>query len=194
MRRKSLLEALKIDGADLGMTVLIYAVGVLAMALSVIAYQFKHRVTIIVVNFSGQACWVVYFLLQSDFTSAVSCAITVAVMAVYSMKDKWQWVSHWLVAITFTALAVGFSLWTFATWIDIFPLLAGVFAVIASSRSNEKRLRQFSSIWCALWLMNSILKMYPVALVNDILCTGSTVVSLVRYRDENGNKIEETVE
>ena len=180
-----MLEALKIDGADLGMTVLIYAVGVLAMVLSVIAYQFKHRVTIIVVNFSGQACWVVYFLLQSDFTSAVSCAITVAVMAVYSMKDKWQWVSHWLVAITFTALAVGFSLWTFATWIDIFPLLAGVFAVIASSRSNEKRLRQFSSVWCALWLMNSILKMYPVALVNDVLCTGSTVVSLIRYRGEN---------
>ena len=75
-----MLDFLRIDGASVGLTVAIYAVGIMAMLLSVIAYQFKYRVTIIVVNFSGQACWVLYFLLQSDFTSAVSCAITVAVM------------------------------------------------------------------------------------------------------------------
>lgn len=172
-----------------GLTVSIYAVGILAMALSVIAYQFKHRVTIIVVNFSGQACWVVYFLLQSDFTSAISCALTVVVMAVYSMKGKWKWVSSKLCAAAFLIAMVGFSLMTFAGWRDIFPLLAGVFAVIASSRSNEKQLRQFSAIWCALWLVNSILKMYPVALVNDVLCTGSTIVSLIRYRDKEGERV-----
>ena len=184
-------DVFKIDGAGIGMTVLIYAVGILAMVLSVIAYQFKYRVTIIVVNFLGQACWVIYFLLQSDFASAVSCAITVAVMMTYSMKDKWEWVSRRIVALSFGAAAVGFALWTFAGWMDIFPLLAGVFAVIANSRSSEKRLRQFSFIWCALWLMNSILKVYPVALINDILCTGSTVVSLIRYKNADSENIKE---
>lgn len=188
-----MLEFLRIDGASVGLTVSIYAVGILAMLLSVIAYQFKYRVTIIVVNFSGQACWVLYFLLQRDFTSAVSCAITVAVMVAYSMKDKWRWVSNKLCHITFTVLVVGFSVLTFATWIDVFPLLAGVFAVIANSRTSEKRLRQFSFIWCALWLVNSILKMYPVALVNDVLCTGSTLVSLIRYR-ERDNVVSKTLE
>lgn len=185
-----MLGVLKALGAEVGLTVLIYAVGVMAMLLSVLAYQFKYRVTIIVVNFCGQACWVLYFLLQSDFTSAVSCALTVMVMMVYSMKDKWAWVSHKLCPITFTAFVVGFSIITFATWMDIFPLLAGVFAVIANSRTTERRLRQFSAIWCALWLMNSILKMYPVALVNDILCTGSTIVSLIRYRNEGVSEAE----
>ena len=179
-----MLDILRIDGASVGLTVAIYAAGIMAMLLSVIAYQFKYRVTIIVVNFSGQACWVLYFLLQSDFTSAVSCAITVAVMVAYSMKDKWRWVSSPLCPIIFTASVVGFSLVTFATWIDIVPLLAGVFAVIANSRSSEKRLRQFSAIWCALWLVNSILKAYPVAFVNDVLCTASAVASLIRYRDQ----------
>ena len=183
-----MLEFLRIDGAGVWLTVLIYNVGILAMTLSVIAYQFKRRVTIIVVNFCGQACWVLYFLLQSDFTSAVSCALTVMVMVAYSMKDKWAWVSHKACPITFTVLVVGFSVATFATWIDIFPLLAGVFAVIANSRASEKRLRQFSAIWCALWLLNSILKMYPVALVNDVLCTGSTIVSLIRYRNSDGGE------
>lgn len=184
-----MINSLSILTEGIGYTVLIYAVGILAMALSVIAYQFKHRVTIIVVNFSGQACWVVYFLLQSDFTSAVSCAITVLVMATYSMKGRKKWVSSPITAIVFLASTVGFSIITFAGWKDIFPLLAGVFAVIANSRSDEKRLRQFSSIWCVLWLVNSIVKLYPVALVNDVLCTGSTIVSLIRYRDKEGERV-----
>ena len=51
-----MLGALSSFMGGIGFTVLIYAVGILAMVLSVIAYQFKYRVTIIVVNFSGQAC------------------------------------------------------------------------------------------------------------------------------------------
>ena len=178
-----MLDVLRIDGASNELTVLIYAVGILAMVLSVIAYQFKYRVTIIVVNFSGQACWVIYFLLQSDFTSAVSCALTVIVMAIYSMKGKWTWVSSRICFATFMVAMISFSLVTFAGWKDIFPLLAGVFAVIANSRSDERSLRFFSAIWCALWLMNSILKVYPVAFVNDVLCTSSSVISIFRYRE-----------
>ena len=183
-----MFNLLSVTAHNIGLTILIYAVGIIAMVLSTVAYQFKYRVTIIVVNFSGQACWVLYFLLQSDFTSAISCALTVAVMVAYSMKDRWRWVSGRACPIVFTVLVVGFSILTFATWIDVFPLLAGVFAVIANSRTSEKRLRQFSAIWCALWLMNSILKMYPVALINDILCTGSTIVSLIRYRQTKRQK------
>ena len=183
MEITDLLDVLRIDGASTELTVLIYAVGILAMVLSVIAYQFKYRVTIIVVNFSGQACWVIYFLLQSDFTSAVSCALTVIVMAIYSMKGKWTWTSSRICFVTFMVAMISFSLVTFAGWKDIFPLLAGVFAVIANSRSDERSLRAYSAIWCALWLMNSILKVYPVAFVNDVLCTSSSVISIFRYRE-----------
>ena len=190
-----MLDALRIDGASTELTVLIYAVGILAMVLSVIAYQFKYRVTIIVVNFSGQACWVIYFLLQSDFTSAVSCALTVIVMAIYSMKGKWTWVSSKICFVTFMVAMISFSLVTFAGWKDIFPLLAGVFAVIANSRSDERSLRFFSAIWCALWLMNSILKVYPVAFVNDVLCTSSSIISIFRYRETKPSTEEtQTVE
>ena len=191
MEITDLLDALRIDGASTELTVLIYAVGILAMVLSVIAYQFKYRVTIIVVNFSGQACWVIYFLLQSDFTSAVSCALTVIVMAIYSMKGKWTWVSSKICFVTFMVAMISFSLVTFAGWKDIFPLLAGVFAVIANSRSDERSLRFYSAIWCALWLMNSILKVYPVAFVNDVLCTSSSIISIFRY-SETKPSTEET--
>lgn len=168
--------------------VLVYGVGLIAMALSIAAFQFKRRVTIILGNFLGQTCWVVHFLLQGDLTSAIACALSALMLAVFSKKGTWKWVSNHATVVVFILLLSGFSLLSFAGWTDIFPLLAGVFAVIANSRATEKRLRQFSILWCLFWLLNSSFKMYPVAFANDFLCTVSTVVALVRYRDRNAKE------
>ena len=165
-----------------------YGVGLIAMALSVIAFQFKRRVTIILSNFLGQTSWVVYFLLQGDLTSAIACALSAAMLAVFAKKDRWKWAVSPLTVGFFLVLISGFSLMSFEGWSDIFPLLAGAFAVIANSRSTEKRLRQFSLLWCLFWLLNSAFKMYPVAFVNDFLCTVSTVVALIRYREKSTAK------
>lgn len=164
--------------------VLVYGVGILAMAFSVAAFQFRRRVTIIVFNFLGQSTWIAYFLLQGDVASAISCGLCAVMLAIYTQKGKWRWVASPIVLIGFVAILSGFSLLSFKTWSDVFPLAAGVFAVIANSRTSEKRLRQFSVGWCLSWLLNSAFKFYPVAFCNDLFCTVSTIVALIRYREK----------
>ena len=176
--------------SGIGYSVLLWGVGILAMVLSVIAFQFKHRVTIVVFNFLGQSCWVLYFLLQSDFASAVSCGLCAVMLALFSQKDRWKWATGKVSVILFSVIICGFSLLAFASWMDIFPLLAGFFCVIANSRSTEKRLRQFSALWCLSWLINSAIKVYPVAFANDLLCTVSTIVALIRYREKKSSAEE----
>ena len=175
-----------VDGwsATLGIfyDILVYGIGIIAMVLSIVAFQFKKRVTIVLCNFLGQTSWVLYFLLQGDVTSAIACALSAVMLAVFTKQGRWKWVSSPFCMIFFIVLICGFSALSFAVWSDIFPLLAGVFAVVANSRSNEKRLRQFSLLWCGFWLLNSTFKMYPVAFANDFFCTVSTIVALVRYR------------
>ena len=178
------LLALSLIGGSLGYTALVYGVGLLAMLLSVIAFQFRHRVTIILFNLFGQLCWVLYFLMQSDHTSAIACLLSAVMLAVFSMKDRWSWTTGAPSVVLFTALVCGFSLLSFSSWLDIFPLLAGLFCVLANSRSTEKRLRQLSLFWCAFWLLNSILRFYPVALLNDLFCTASAAHSLYRFREK----------
>ena len=169
-----------------GYYILVYGVGVLAMALSVIAYQFRRRIAIIFSNFLGQACWTAYFLLQGDATSALVCFLCVIMLALFAKREQWRWTtSYWSIGF-FIALFSALSILTFAEWSDVFPLLAGIFAVIANSRATEKRLRQFSVLWCLFWLLNSAFKVYPVALCNDLFCTISTIVSLIRYRKTDG--------
>ena len=179
--------------ANLGIfyDILVYGIGMIAMTLSVISFQFKHRITIILCNFFGQTSWVVYFLLQGDLTSAIACALSAIMLAAFAKRDRWNWVKSPFCILFFVVLISGFSALSFAVWSDVFPLLAGVFAVIANSRSNEKQLRRFSVLWCAFWLLNSICKMYPVAFANDLFCTISTIVSLVRYREKSNRAKQE---
>jgi hypothetical protein len=49
-----------------GYYILVYGIGLIAMLLSIIAFQFKKRITIILSSFLGQTCWVLHFLLQGD--------------------------------------------------------------------------------------------------------------------------------
>ena len=167
--------------------VLVYGVGVLAMAFCISAYQFRKRATIIIFNCFGQIFWVMHFVFQGDLTSAIACALSAAMLAVFSKKSVWKWVASPITIVASILILSGFSLVTFKVWYDVFPMLAGVFAVIANSRTSEKRLRQFSIFWCLCWVMNSVLKGYPVALANDLLCTASAIISLVRYRNKAHN-------
>ena len=83
---------------------------------------------------------------------------------------------------------------------NIYSCKFGVFSVVIQGLLGRisafggpfRGLRRFSLVWCLSWLLNSAFKMYPVAFVNDLLCTISTVVALVRYRDK-GNKTDKNV-
>jgi hypothetical protein len=66
----------------------------------------------------------------------------------------------------------------------VYLLLAGVFAVIANSQTKEKQLRQYSLLWHGFWLIISVLRVYPVAIINDVMCEISTVIGVIRYRNE----------
>ena len=116
--------------------------------------------------------------------SAVACALSAIMLAVFAQKDKWKWSTNPVTVVLFTVIIAGFSAIGFQSWKDVFPILAGVFAVIANSRSDEKSLRQFSLFWFLFWLINSTLKWYPVAFANDFLCTVSAVIAFIRYRKE----------
>lgn len=170
----------------MGYDYLVFAVGILAMAFSVFAFQLKRRFSIIICSSFGQSAWVLYFLLQADLVSAISCLITAVMLALFSKRGEWKFATGYVSMGAFVILLSAFSILTFSVWSDIFPLLAGIFAVIANSRPTEREVRFYSVFWCSFWLLNSAVKVYPVAFFNDLFTTVSTVVALIRYRDKEG--------
>jgi hypothetical protein len=172
------------DILGIGYYVLVYGVGILAMAFCVMAYQFKKRVNIILSNLGGQICWVLYFALQADLTSAITCALSAVMLSVFSKKGKWKIADSLITVIAFIIVIAGFSALSFKVWSDIFPLLAGIFGVITHSRATEKRLRQCSILWLLCWILNGVFKVYPIALINDSMCLVSSIIALVRFREK----------
>lgn len=183
-----------IEALGIGYYILMYGVGIVALTLSVIAFQFKRRITIILSSLTGQICWTAHFVLQGDLTSAIACILSAIMLFVFSKSDKHKWTIHPITVAFFIILLSGFSIFTFKTWTDIFPIIAGVFAALTNSRKTEKSLRRLSVPWCIAWLLNSIIKMYPVALVNDCFCTVSAVVGLIRYRKIDNEALEKIEE
>ena len=177
-----------ISALGVGYYILVYAFGAIAMLLSITAFQLKRRVSIILCVFCGESCWVIHFLLQGDLTSAIACTLSATMLAVFSRKDKWKWAVTPFTVTLFIVLICGFSLLGFKEWKDIFPLIASIFAVIANSRSSERSLRFFAAFWYFFWMLNSVTKLYPIALANDILCMSSTIVALIRYRKKPEDK------
>ena len=170
--------------------ILVYGIGILAMTLTIVAYQFRRRVTILLCSCAGQIFWILYFFLQGDLASATACALSAVMLAIFSRKEKWRWVTSPVTIAFFLVLMTATSLASFRGWQDIFPVLAGVFGVLASSRATEKRLRQLSIPWCLFWLCNSIVKFYPVALITDFCSTLSAAIALWRYRETKNKKGE----
>ena len=166
--------------------ILVYGIGLLAMSLSVFSYQLRRRESIILCACVGQLAWIAHFFLQGDLASAIACALSAVMLAIFSKKDTWKWACAPATVVFFIVVLSGFSLLSFADWRDIFPLLAGVFAVLSNCQSSEKRLRRLGILWCLFWFCNSLTKGYPIALVTDFCSTLSAVISLYRYR-EKGN-------
>lgn len=177
-----------IDALGIGYYILVYGVGIVALTLSVIAFQFKRRITIILSSLIGQICWTAHFVLQGDLTSAIACILSAIMLFVFSKSDKHKWTIHPITVAFFIAVLTGFSLLTFKTWTDIFPIIAGIFAALTNSRATEKSLRKLSVPWCFAWLLNSLFKMYPVALINDCFCSVSAIVGLIRFRKLDNQK------
>ena len=71
-----------------GYYIIVYAIGFFAMALSVISFQFKKRVSIILCNCFGQTSWIIYFLLQGDLVSAIACGLSAIMLWFFSKKEQ----------------------------------------------------------------------------------------------------------
>ena len=179
-----------VEGLGIFYYVLVYGVGICAMASAFISYQFERRATILLFNYVAQMLWITYFLLQADVSSAIACAITSLALITYSRKGKWKWVSSKITLAVCVLIIAGTTLTSFRVWSDILPVLGSTCAVLSYSRTKENELRALSLACYLFWFCNSLFKMYPVALISDFTSITSVVISLIRYRKKAKKIVE----
>ena len=161
--------------------IILNAFGVIAICFKVIEYQSKRRRLIFLLASLSQLLWILYFVWSGDFISAISCIIAVTSVRIFSKKDTCAWARSIWWCVLFIAIQVVLSIFTFKTWKDIFPLIAGILCVFAYSSVNLTKYRVISLFYALAWLLNSILKGYFIALLSDSFSAVSVSIGIFRY-------------
>ena len=160
---------------------LINFIGVVAIVVKVCELQLKRRENIIKFFVLNGVLWVLYFLLNADLVSAITCLLGVAMGLIFLKRGANKWASSIAWLYIFLAVQVVNLLLFYNSWHDIFSGLAGVFAVLAYYSIREKNYRLLVLINLIFWVLNSAFKLYYVALIHDALGAISAIIAIVRY-------------
>lgn len=162
-------------------TVILNAIGVIAITFKVIEYQSKKRATSLTFAILSDLCWASYFALEGNFVSALMCTIAVFQFVVFLQREKHAWASNklWL-AVFFIVQGVSGVL-TFQNWYDVFAITAGLITVVMYYVLDRKTYRLLSFFYVLAWLLNSASYGYLLPLLNDSFSMVSIIVAIVRY-------------
>lgn len=175
--------------------IILNAFGVIAIICKVIEYQASTRKGMFTMVTIACVCWVFYFALYGNLISTISMILGVARLLVFMKRETCAWAKSifWLyfflaiqVALVVYSICIGF------TWLDIFAIIAGFIGIFAYYVTNDKVYRSISFVYMALWVVNSCVYFYPIALISDSFSTISCGVAIYRF-DIRKNKKKENI-
>ncbi len=162
--------------------ILYNSIGIISIFTQFAVFQMKKRENIILVNLASNLGWLLYFVLQGDLLTGISNVIGILSNIIYFMRTKYRWADSKLWLIFFLLFAGTFSVLTFETPNDIFPLLACLSSMTAFFMIKEENIRKISLFTFLMFMCNSIINLYFVALFADITAFISVIIALYRYR------------
>ena len=155
--------------------------GVLAIGCKVCEYQVKKRDVMLIIATIANVLWVLYFVFYGDLASALTCFIGVVRLLVFMQKGKHKWAESSIWLVLFLILQVAVAIFTYKVWKDLISLTAGFVGIFAYFVASPKKYRYLSFVYMSLWVVNGIIKFYPVALISDTMSLISVTVAIVRF-------------
>lgn len=174
-------------GGNLGVWyhVLYNAVGVISIAIQFMIFQMKNRRSILIVGIFSHLGFMTYFCLQGEFISSVGNIIGIISSSIFLMRNKYKWANSNLWIIFFLAVGATFSILTFKTWKDIFPMLGCLSSMTAFFMIKEENIIKTSFFTYIFFMCNSISKFLIVALIADVTAFISVIISLIVLKKNN---------
>lgn len=165
--------------------IILNAFGVIAIICKIIEYQVKKRTTMFVMVTVACACWSAYFLLYGNLISALTCALSVVRFLIFVKRETCKWAKSVLWLYVFIAMQTAVVVYTIIvsgfSWLNIFTILAGYVGIFAYYVNHGKMYRFISFIHMSLWVVNSAIFFYPIALLSDSFSTISCGVAIYRF-------------
>ena len=157
---------------------------ILGMALTVVSFQFKTKKQILAIQAIGSSFFLASYLLLGSWAAVCLNVVFILRSVVFCFKNEKKWASHkiWLyilLALVIIAGALGFK-----TYLDILPIVGGIFGTVASSLKSENMFRVIKLGDSPCWLIYNAILPSIGGIICETINIVSILVGLIRYRKD----------
>ena len=162
------------------MVILSYIVGFLGVLSTVVIYQQKTRVGLLVSKLVSDVIWFAQYALIGAWSgAAISIIAIIRELIFINRKKKWAQSPLWLVLFLVLSGVSGVVTWK--NVYSIFPCVASALAVIGFWIGRPKLSRFLSYPISLCMLTYAISNVAYMAIINELLSIGSSVVGNIRH-------------
>lgn len=176
------------------MLILSYLAGFLGIISTVVVYQQKTRVGLLVTKLISDFIWFCQYALIGAWSGAAISVIAVIRELIFINRNK-KWARSPLWLLLFLALSGVSGIVTWKNLYSIFPCIASALAVIGFWIGKPKLSRFLSYPISACMLTYAISNIAYMAIINELLTVGSSVVGNIRhdFKKKKDNSASENI-
>lgn len=155
-------------------------VGLLGIICTLIIYQQKSRVGLLVAKLVSDVVWFAYYMLIYAYSGAAVAVIGMAREVIFINREK-KWAKSPLWLVLFLALSVVSGIVTWKNAYSIFPCVASALAVIGFWIGRSKLSRFLSYPISVSMLVYAISNVAWLAIANEVMSICSSVIGNIRH-------------
>ena len=153
------------------------------------SYQFKENKKLYRFQFISYIFYVLHFFLLGAITGAISYIINLISSYCLSSNNKKLHSNKMCIILCLSLIVVGCFTWNGI--ITLLPIIANIAAIIGGYTHNAKKIR-FVGIFInsPLWIIHNAIVGSWSGVIDELICEGSMIISVIRYGWNNLDKEE----
>ncbi len=156
-------------------------VGMVALLINVLSYQFNERKKILTMQFFSGAFFTLHYFLLGAYAGAVTNLLSVLRALCFFYRGRYKWASHPACPVIFVALSLISTIFTYQSLLSIVPTIAFTFNSVALWSDRPRTTRIFTIPNNSLFLIYNIANTSYSGIISDTFVLVSLLVAFVRF-------------
>ena len=170
-------------------------IGLAAVATFLLSYQQKNRHSIILLNVTSRALYILQYILLGAFEGAVLDILGAISSMIAAKKDTPILKKHtkiWALCIDLVIVIAGLLL--YVNPFSLLPIIGVLLHTTAFWINDEKTIRRVSLLGSPFWFVYNFASRAYGSAVGDLVTMVSIVTAMIKYRNLNGDSLNEDME
>ncbi len=156
-------------------------VGMVALLINVLSYQFNERKKILAMQFFSGAFFTLHYFLLGAHAGAVTNLLSMLRALCFSYRGRYKWASHSALPVIFVIASLVSTIFTYQNLLSVVPTIAFTFNSVALWSNRPKITRIFTIPNNLLFLIYNIANTSYSGIISDTFVLVSLLIAFIRF-------------